>query len=83
MAKPLNTTLLQKNPELPRNHAIKNEAKPEKAQPPTMSAGSKPSVGYWPCPVGCVMILKSQNQGGALWFLAVLWYYLPESIEKK
>ena len=28
------------------------------------------------------MILKSQNQGGALWFLAVLWYYLKESTEK-
>ena len=34
------------------------------------------------CILGCVMILRSQNQGGALWFLAVLWYYLSESIEK-
>ena len=35
--------------------------------------------GWTPVVIRCVMILKSQNQGGALWFLAVLWYYLPES----
>ena len=29
------------------------------------------------------MILISQNQGGALRFLAVLWYYLSESIEEE
>ena len=37
----------------------------------------------WNPSLGCVMILKSQKQGGALWFLAVLWFHVAESTEEK